>query len=286
MKNDSKIKNIKKYLDVLKPFVYFIAIHFLVAVIWTIVISKYVSTKSMFFDNYSYDFDKILDKSDYFLFTVHCVGMFFYYKWYKKLMEKPYISHKKFSFNDKINITLCAIGKILINYGILYLIVRLVIKYFPILIEKYNKTNQVNSDTLIIYVICLVITAPLVEELLFRGVILSKAKKIMPFYLANIFQSFLFALFHMELMKFIHIFLAGLLYGYITRMYGTIKPVIYMHALNNAVSFIVPNIFNKSHVSFVNITIAFWSLIIVVGICFVFIFVYNTRGKNKGSNEL
>lgn len=281
-----KSRNIKKYLDVLKPFVYFIAIHFFVAVIWTIVISTYVSTKSMFFDNYSFDFDKILDKSDYFLFTVHCVSIFFYYKWYKKLMENPHILHKKLSFNDKMNITLCAIGKILINYGILYLIVRLVIKYFPILIDKYNKTNQVNSDTLMIYVICLVITAPIVEELLFRGVILSKSKKIMPFYLANIFQSFLFALFHMDLMKYIYIFVVGLLYGYITRMYGTIKPVIYMHALNNAVSFIISNILNKSRMSFVNIPTVFWSLITVVGVCFIFIFIYNTREKSKGSNEL
>ena len=269
-----KFKNIKKYLDVLKPVVYFIGIHLLVVVVSMIVISIY-------FKDYNYDLDEISDIKYYMLVIVHCISIFVYYKWYRKLMKGSDTLHKKVSFKDKIVITLYGLGVILICDGIMYTILKLIMRYSPNLLDEYFKTNQVNSNTLIIYFICLVITGPLAEELMLRGVILSKAKKVMPFYLANILQSFLFALFHFDLLNFISFFLVGLLLGYITRVYGSIKPAIFTHALNNSISFILPYILDNSQVSLIDLPIAFWILITLVGACFVFIFIYKTREKDN-----
>jgi membrane protease YdiL (CAAX protease family) len=70
----------------------------------------------------------------------------------------------------------------------------------------------------------------------FRGVILKKAKNIMPFYAANIIQAILFGLIHLNWIQGLYAFPIGILLGYITRRYRSIIPSIILHALLNGYS--------------------------------------------------
>ena len=78
-----------------------------------------------------------------------------------------------------------------------------------------------------------VLVAPISEELIFRGVTLRYASKAMPFFLANIFQAFLFGLFHGNMVQGTYAFVVGLFCGYVCMKGGSIYLSILFHMLFN-----------------------------------------------------
>ena len=78
-----------------------------------------------------------------------------------------------------------------------------------------------------------VLVAPISEELIFRGVTLRYAAKAMPFFLANIFQAFLFGLFHGNVVQGAYAFVVGLFCGYVCMKGGSIYLSILFHMLFN-----------------------------------------------------
>ena len=78
-----------------------------------------------------------------------------------------------------------------------------------------------------------VILAPLAEELLFRGITLKKAQKIMPFMAANILQAVLFGIYHMNLIQGVYAFVLGLILGFTAEYFHSIWAAILLHACVN-----------------------------------------------------
>lgn len=78
-----------------------------------------------------------------------------------------------------------------------------------------------------------IIIAPISEELIFRGVTMGYAAKIMPFWVANIFQAFLFGLFHGNVVQGTYAFVVGLFCGYVCYRGGSIYLSILFHMLFN-----------------------------------------------------
>jgi uncharacterized protein len=84
----------------------------------------------------------------------------------------------------------------------------------------------------------IVIAAPILEELLFRGVILDGLLKNYQSWKAIGFSAFLFALVHGNLAQGIGAFVIGLLIGWIYWKTQSIIPGIIVHFLNNLIAFI------------------------------------------------
>ncbi|MBN1970390.1 MAG: CPBP family intramembrane metalloprotease [Candidatus Delongbacteria bacterium] len=94
-----------------------------------------------------------------------------------------------------------------------------------------------------------VIAAPVIEETLFRGVILKKMQENMKFAYANIITSILFAAIHLpgwiiwgngfDIYSFISIFLISLIWGYFYKRTGSIWTTMLSHSLNNIISKII-----------------------------------------------
>lgn len=107
---------------------------------------------------------------------------------------------------------------------------------FPGWMDFYEKLmesagfSQSPSLPLILYA---VILGPVAEELTFRGVTLSSAKKALPFWAANLFQAILFGIFHMNLIQGIYAFFIGLFLGYVCERGGSIWLSIFLHILYN-----------------------------------------------------
>lgn len=78
-----------------------------------------------------------------------------------------------------------------------------------------------------------VILAPLAEELLFRGVTMRKAEKIMPFMAANILQAMLFGIYHGNLIQGMYAFAIGLILGFVVEYFHSIWASILLHAFIN-----------------------------------------------------
>jgi len=83
-----------------------------------------------------------------------------------------------------------------------------------------------------------VVLAPVVEELIFRGVIFSGFQRIYPAYLAIFFSALLFGLFHLNPWQLGPTFLLGLLLGYVRLRTGSLLAAIFTHALHNGMIFL------------------------------------------------
>ncbi len=83
-----------------------------------------------------------------------------------------------------------------------------------------------------------VILAPVVEELIFRGVIFSGFQRIYPGFWAIFFSALLFALFHLNPWQLGPTFLLGLMLGYVRYRTGSLLTAIITHALHNGMIFI------------------------------------------------
>lgn len=78
-----------------------------------------------------------------------------------------------------------------------------------------------------------ILIAPISEELIFRGVTMKYAAKAMPFFLANMFQAFLFGLFHGNVVQGTYAFVVGLFCGYVCFKGGSIYLSILFHMMFN-----------------------------------------------------
>lgn len=86
--------------------------------------------------------------------------------------------------------------------------------------------------------VMVVLMAPVYEEIVFRGVILSSCEKHLNFISANIIQSLLFTLVHYDLSAFVFYFSFGMIAGYLrNRSLGLASGIIF-HAINNLLAFL------------------------------------------------
>ena len=82
-----------------------------------------------------------------------------------------------------------------------------------------------------------VIVAPIIEEIQFRGIMLGSASKYIPFWAANIIQSLFFVAAHDNYSLFIFYFCFGMFTGYLRKKTGSYVAPIALHMVNNFIAF-------------------------------------------------
>ena len=83
-----------------------------------------------------------------------------------------------------------------------------------------------------------VVGAPLVEELFFRGLTLKAFEKKMSSRLALVLSSLFFAIAHLQLIQFPALFLFGLVAGYLVKKYDRLGRAVWAHVGFNATTVI------------------------------------------------
>jgi membrane protease YdiL (CAAX protease family) len=145
-------------------------------------------------------------------------------------------------------------------------IMSLIQPIFYQLFDNYaEQMERLTSGSNIIVLLLLIFAAPIAEELVFRGVILHKTCKAIPFLGANILQALLFGIYHWNIIQGIYAALIGLLLGYVYRRYRTIFAPILLHMLINASSFFTM-LFPESIISYL--------VMLAVGAIFVAVTLY------------
>lgn len=119
-----------------------------------------------------------------------------------------------------------------------------------------------------------VILAPVVEELIFRGIILTGFRRNYPAFLAIFLSALLFALFHLNPWQLLPTFLLGLLLGYVRLRSGSLLAAIITHALHNGMVFL--SVYYQADYEKLSwmqdgITANYWinSILIVVGLVLI-----------------
>lgn len=106
-------------------------------------------------------------------------------------------------------------------------------------LQSYNThmTQMMNDDTWLI-LLAVVIAAPIVEEIIFRGVLFRALERSFHKGIAIIVPSILFALAHTDPVQMVYAFFLGLLFAFVRAKSGKLLPCILMHFAFNGANFL------------------------------------------------
>jgi len=152
---------------------------------------------------------------------------------YKKVIEGKSSSFNLHLSNWQI-LPFIIIGELMISIGISQPISDLI--PMPELLKKFFLEMSLNTNIFTFF--ALVIAAPLLEEAIFRGVILDGLLKKYSPQRSIVISSFLFGLVHMNPWQFVGAFFLGLFMGWVYYKTRSLLPTILMHASTNLVAFI------------------------------------------------
>lgn len=99
------------------------------------------------------------------------------------------------------------------------------------LMENAFKVNGPLDGIILIFVV--VVGAPIVEELLFRGVLFEEVRKETSFKLTIFLTALAFGIYHFNILQTPNTFCMGLVLGYVYYKTRSIKASIIVHATNN-----------------------------------------------------
>lgn len=194
---------------------------------------------------------------------------------YKKVIEG-----KSASFNLHLSnwliLPLTIIGGLIISIGISSPISELI--PIPEVFKKYLLESCLNANIFTFFT--LVIAAPLLEEAIFRGVILDGLLKKYSPQRSIVISSLLFGIAHLNPWQFVGAFLFGLFIGWVYYKTRSLLPSILMHAANNLLAFIGMKMTDASNFDdtiaeffggWANYIIATVGAILILFLCIIFL---------------
>ncbi|MGB4660261.1 MAG: CPBP family intramembrane glutamic endopeptidase [Mobilitalea sp.] len=119
-------------------------------------------------------------------------------------------------------------------------VMSLIRPYFAAAFADYATTMEgLTSGNGLVVLLLMVFGAPIAEELVFRGVILKKASRVITFMGANLLQALLFGVYHQNIVQGIYATVMGFLLGLIYHKYKSIIAPIFLHMIINVSTFLV-----------------------------------------------
>ncbi|MCK0068508.1 CPBP family intramembrane glutamic endopeptidase [Kordiimonas laminariae] len=116
--------------------------------------------------------------------------------------------------------------------------------------------DSLGSLSSILLLMCIVVFAPVIEEIIFRGYLQTALEQKIGSIMALIVSSFVFAAAHFDLDTMPILFVAGLTFGYIFQRTKSIYPAMLLHATNNGISsgilIFAPELYHERYTAFIN----------------------------------
>lgn len=137
----------------------------------------------------------------------------------------------------------------------------------PKALEGYQELlASTGMGTTVLSLLAIVILAPIAEELVFRGMTLKLAHKILPFWGANFLQAFLFGLIHGNLIQGAYAFVFGLILGCMMEWTKTIYAPVLLHIFINLAGCVLSWLLGGAAIS-VGGMLILMILSLVIGVC-------------------
>lgn len=129
----------------------------------------------------------------------------------------------------------------------------------------FHFTNkfEISSIPIIVQIICSGILGPILEELVFRGIVYNKLKTFNNYKVSIILTSIIFALFHSNIIDSIYAFIVSFVLIYVYEKYRTLKAPILMHIGLNTTIILMLNLIIKNYIVF-NLYLFIVSIIILL----------------------
>ncbi len=199
------------------------------------------------------------------------VLFFFYQKDSKRLVP----IHKKITVVHWILVVLlgmfgCLAGNFIVSLSGL-------VQLFPDVYEDLAEVQY--SGAIWIQFLSMGIAAPIMEEVLFRGLIFRRLRTYCKFPIALILSAVIFGLCHGNILQFFYAFLLGLLMGMLYEKFRTLCAPIVFHAAANIFSVFVTNYAVVDQIIMLN---PFLAVVISFGVVAVIIALFYTTLEPKG----
>ena len=121
----------------------------------------------------------------------------------------------------------------------------------------YQEVSEIiYSGGLFIELVSAVVAAPIVEELLFRGLIYTRLKVLMSSNAAIIVSAAIFGIFHGNLVQFVYALIIGLLIAYVYEKYKTIFAPIMFHVSANLISVLITELLPEKYMTILTLAVA------------------------------
>ena len=149
------------------------------------------------------------------------------------------------------------------------------------LFATYESVSEViYSGSVFVQILAAAIAAPLVEELLFRGLIFKRIRARFGFAAAAIWSALIFGIIHGNFVQFLYAFIIGLFLAYVYEKFKTIWASVIFHAGANFIAVIVTFITNDEELG---VPLGLYVLIIVTELVatFAILWVIETRFKRE-----
>lgn len=119
----------------------------------------------------------------------------------------------------------------------LFVLINLVLALLPEnWMAEYGKAMRLSTETGLVPALAVAVSAPLAEELVFRGIIQSRLERAMPVWIAIVLQAALFGFIHGTPVQIGYAFVIGVIFGILRWRTGSILPTIAAHAVFNAMN--------------------------------------------------
>ena len=138
--------------------------------------------------------------------------------------------------------------RLLISSSILYVLLSVTLMTVATLVlpgfdatqtQEVGLTKLGSPTELVLGFVSLVILTPIIEEIIFRGVIFRGLSRTLPLWFAVGFSSVLFAVAHGQWNVALDTFVLGIFLAYVTHKTGSLIPAILLHALKNGVAYVL-----------------------------------------------
>ena len=163
----------------------------------------------------------------------------------KDILEKRILNHFKRITSNKKRMGVILAMLLVIGLGLQFMvsaIIGLLNHLFPELFVHYNELiESITSNQSIIYIISVVLFAPIAEEILFRGVILKYAEQAFPAYPAIFVSALLFGLYYGNLIQGTYAVAIGFLMGVLVMKTDSILPSMFLHFIINLSEYLIPD---------------------------------------------
>ena len=143
----------------------------------------------------------------------------------------------RFQKNDVLSGLLIGLGTQIVG-GLIYLPLMLLFEDLDVSEPARELVDKATGFGVFLLFLVVVVGAPLVEELFFRGLTLKAFEKKMSSRLALMLSSLFFAIAHLQLIQFPALFLFGLVAGYLVKKYDRLGRAVWAHVGFNATTVI------------------------------------------------
>ena len=165
-----------------------------------------------------------------------CFGLWYYFREKKYHYRPDYV--RAFSAKNVCSMAgIAFFGQYAVN--LLLILIYILLPGIFAQYEELIQTLDIDAGNPVLMIFCVVIFGPLVEEILFRGMIFGRLRRAFSFWPSALISAVLFGVFHMNFVQGIYAGVFGLSLAYIFEKTETLWGCYMLHAFFNLSSYII-----------------------------------------------